>query len=164
MIEIRNVRNFDLAYLLPHRPSTHPIYLNGIKVRLLFFLVPIKPNYVIISLRQHSQTLILSSQIKIVKLNTCSYYVSGRCFAYIGRLNVKYSHFDKRWLFSIFIASICTSRFNFDNNYKNVLENILDSSNLDRTIGDIREVKVPLLSFYVRWPIFNCNINRKSAL
>ena len=34
---------------------------------------------------------------RIVKLNTCSYYMSDRCFACVRRLGVKYSDFDKRW-------------------------------------------------------------------
>ena len=41
-----------------------------------------------------------------MKLNTCSYYMSDNCFACVGRLDVKYSDFDKRWFVGPWIIKI----------------------------------------------------------
>ena len=41
-----------------------------------------------------------------MKLNTCSYYMSDHCFACVGRLDVKYSDFDKRWFVGPWIIKI----------------------------------------------------------
>ena len=72
--------------------------------------------------------------------------MSGCCFACVGRLDVKYSDFDKR-RFSIFVASTFTSQFNFGNEY--LLENILDSSHLERTIKRHAGSQSPMIAFFL---------------